>query len=171
MIKVKELSMENIVVWAVLVAGVAASVYLAKPQARVTTNAPVFIGEEMTVQRQAKAGTAIKAIEVPKTIAQPAPVQSSLPFPIVPPSVTNKVLPVYPQTALNNGVEGVVLLSALVGLTGQTEQVEVKASSGVAELDAAAVQAVGQWRFSPAAQGGTALASWFEIPVRFDLIK
>jgi len=175
MIKAKEMSLENIVLLAVLVAGVAASVYLAKPQVRLTANAPVFIGEELTVQRgvtaigEIKAGTAIKAIEVPKSIAQPAPVQTSLPLPVIPPSVTNKVLPVYPGTALSNGVEGLVRLSVLVGLSGAAEQIEVKASSGAVELDAAAVQAVRQWRFSPAAQSGAALASWFEIPVRFTL--
>ena len=175
MIKVKEMSLENVVLLAVLVASVAASFYLAKPQVRATTNAPVFIGEEVAVRGQVKAnegmraGTAIKAIEVPKAIAQPAPVQSSLPLPMVPPSVTNKVLPAYPATALSNGVEGVALLSVLVGLSGQAERIEVKASSGAAELDAAAVQAVQQWRFSPAARGGAALASWFELPVRFAL--
>ena len=164
MSKVKAMSLENIVLSAMLVASVAVSIYLAKPQVRANTNAPVFMGEEITVQR---AVPVVKAIEVPRVLAQPAPVQSSLPLPMVPPSVTNKVLPVYPATALSQGVEGVVLLSVLVGLTGQAERIEVKSSSGAAELDAAAVQAVKQWRFSPAAQGGAALASWFELPVRF----
>ncbi|MFA4844340.1 MAG: energy transducer TonB [Candidatus Margulisiibacteriota bacterium] len=170
MIKAKELSLENVVLLAVLVASVAASVYLARPQVRVTANTPVFIGEEMTVQRGVTAvKTVTRAVEAPKTVAQPAPVQTSLPLPIVPPSVTNKVLPIYPETALSNGVEGLVRLSVLVGLSGAAEQIAVQVSSGAAELDAAAVQAVKQWRFSPAAQGGAALASWFELPVRFAL--
>jgi TonB family protein len=175
MIKVKEMSLENMVLLTVLVASVAVSVYLARPQSRLSSNTPVFIGEEMTVRGQGKAnvgmkaGRAIKAIEVPKALTQPSPVQTSLPLPIVPPSVTSQVLPAYPATALQHGVEGAVVLSVLVGLSGQADQIMVKASSGAEALDAAAVQAVKQWRFSPAAQGGSALASWFELPVRFAL--
>jgi protein TonB len=48
-------------------------------------------------------------------------------------------------------------------------QVQVQQSAGHAELDLAAVEAVGRWRFEPARRGRQAVAMWVSIPVRFVL--
>lgn len=113
----------------------------------------------------------IKGIEGIKSIGVIEAIQglktAPLPLPIVPPGVVQKVFPQYPSSALSDSIEGVTLLSVYVGLGGQPEQVQIKVPSGCPELDASAVAAVSQWRFSPATQGGTSLASWYEVPVRF----
>ncbi|MFH1825775.1 MAG: energy transducer TonB [bacterium] len=120
---------------------------------------PVFMGEEIS---------AVKAKTI--AIAQPVPQPKVLaPMPIVPPSVSYSVLPEYPVSALRQGIEGVTVLSLYVGLNGAAEKVAVKSSSGTEALDQSAVAAVSQWQFAPASQAGAALASWFEIPVRFEV--
>lgn len=169
MIKAKEVSLQNLAFYLTLSLVAAAGVVAFRPHQIVSQSAPVFYGEEVTVQTAAKPTVLVKAQSAAKTISTPAPVSPALPLPIVPPAVTFKVLPAYPASALEQGVEGTVLLSVYVGLSGKAEQVETKLSSGVKELDAAAINAVSQWTFSPASQAGTALASWFEVPVRFEL--
>ena len=81
--------------------------------------------------------------------------------------VALKVLPVYPASALEKNLSGTVLLAVYVGMNGQPEKIETRSTSGIAELDEAARTAVAQWKFAPATQGGMALISWFEVPVRF----
>ncbi|MBI5399254.1 TonB family protein [Candidatus Saganbacteria bacterium] len=126
------------------------------------------------IKVQAPAITIAKTKIVPLAQATVQPVvQPMLPpaqsLPIVPPTVTFKVLPQYPFNVLQAETTGVVLLSVLVGLNGLPEAVNVKTSSGVAALDQAAVTALKQWRFASASQGGGALASWYEIPIKFEI--
>jgi protein TonB len=55
--------------------------------------------------------------------------------------------PVYPILALQAQVQGVVILEAVVGRDGRVEDVKVLRS--IPLLDAAAVDAVRQWQYSP----------------------
>ena len=80
-----------------------------------------------------------------------------------------QVKPRYPDSARRRGVEGTVLIKAYVTEQGRVEQVQVEQSAGHADLDAAAVEAVGRWRFQPARRGRQAIAMWVSIPVRFML--
>lgn len=167
MIRAKEVSAKNIVIFLMLSLAATAGFYLTRPRVTAAKSAPVFFGEEVIVQRAATAAVAKTAATVVASPVVPPKVAASLP--IVPPSITFKVLPVYPAAALEKGREGAVLLSVYVGPAGVPEKVEMRTSSGISELDDAAAKAVSQWRFSPATQGGTALASWLEIPVRFQI--
>ena len=81
----------------------------------------------------------------------------------------NNPKPPYPLTARRRGMEGSVLLRAYVREDGQCIEVQLKHSSGYDLLDNAALQTVKRWRFVPASRGGTAVASWVEIPVSFQL--
>ena len=64
------------------------------------------------------------------------------------PAVIGGTLPVYPKHALDQGLEGTVVVSVLVGPDGSAQSVAVAKSSGHTVLDAAAVRAVKQgWRF------------------------
>jgi len=78
-----------------------------------------------------------------------------------------RVPPVYPQAAIEAGVEGTVLVQALLCATGQV--IDVRVQKSIPMLDAAAVDAVGQWLFSPALFAGEPLAVWMAIPVKFVL--
>ena len=85
------------------------------------------------------------------------------------PSGGYQVKPRYPDSARRRGVEGTVIIKAYVTEQGRVEQVQVEQSAGHADLDVAAVEAVGRWRFQPARQGRQAIAMWVSIPVRFVL--
>lgn len=86
------------------------------------------------------------------------------------PSYFRNPAPAYPAAARDNGYEGMVLLRAEVMPNGRCGQLTVIQSSGYAILDQAAAQAIQRWRFKPASRAGAAIASWVEIPVRFDLL-
>ena len=63
------------------------------------------------------------------------------------PALVRHVDPVYPILALQAQVQGVVILEAVVGRDGRVEDVKVLRS--IPLLDAAAVDAVRQWQYSP----------------------
>ncbi|MFC1540754.1 energy transducer TonB [Candidatus Margulisiibacteriota bacterium] len=155
-----------------LLTAVAVSYLVSRPAIFVrSSTTPVFMGGEVTVQRAAvKPAAVVKARTVAKAVSQPLPQPKiAAPLPIVPPSVTFRLLPEYPVSALEQGLGGTALLAVYVGLNGSAQKVEVRTSSGVTELDAAAVKAVSEWKFNPARQGGAALASWFEFPLKFEV--
>jgi protein TonB len=85
------------------------------------------------------------------------------------PSGGYQVKPRYPDSARRRGVEGTVIIKAYITEQGRVEQVQVERSTGHADLDASAVEAVGRWRFQPAQRGRQAVAMWVSIPVRFEL--
>lgn len=77
--------------------------------------------------------------------------------------------PAYPETALENGWEGTVLLNVHVTGDGKADDVQIKHSSGRKILDNAAVATVAGWSFVPAKQGEQAVDSWVEVPIEFSL--
>lgn len=126
----------------------------------------VFTDEMITIGAKPAARTVV----IDKAIVQTGPQKTiAAPLPIVPPTVISRLLPVYPASVLDKGLSGTVLLSVLIGSDGQAGQIAVKQASGIAELDAAALSAISQWKFQAATQGGAALVSWLEIPVKFEV--
>lgn len=177
MIKAKEISVKNVALFLVFSFAVSASYFVSRGNSP-AGNVPVFMGEEVIVKKSVvNAIPLVRPVTLAKAekVANPAKIASApipnspVPLPIIPPTITNKVLPVYPVSALEKGITGGIVLSAYVNLNGAPEKIETKTSSGVKELDDAAIKAVSQWRFSPATQAGAALASWYEIPVKFEL--
>jgi protein TonB len=77
--------------------------------------------------------------------------------------------PIYPPAARRLGEQGKVWLRAHVLPNGNTDNVELKQTSGSPRLDSAALEAVKRWRFVPARQGGEAVSSWVVIPISFSL--
>jgi protein TonB len=86
-----------------------------------------------------------------------------------PPRATFQAPMVYPPRARSQGVEGYVVLSLLIGLTGEIEQVEVVESYPEGTFDEAALAGVNQWRFDPALYQGQAVRAWARQRIRFDL--
>ncbi len=75
----------------------------------------------------------------------------------------------YPEIARKAGVEGTVLVQALIGRDGRVEQVKVVKGIG-AGCDEEAVRVIqNHLEFEPAKQRGKAVRFWFSIPVRFQL--
>jgi protein TonB len=75
----------------------------------------------------------------------------------------------YPPRAMAQGVTGYVLLSVLIGPTGQVERAKVLESNPPGVFDDVAVQGVQGWKFEPASYKGEAVRVWATQKVRFDL--
>jgi protein TonB len=63
--------------------------------------------------------------------------------------ILNRVKPIYSKRAKQQGWEGTVVLSFLVDANGNVFNIQVVRSSGYADLDNAAIQALEQWKFAP----------------------
>ena len=83
------------------------------------------------------------------------------------PEAITKVPPSYPDLAREAGVDGTVLVQALVGKDGKVKDTKVVKS--IAMLDAAAEAAVKQWVFKPALSNNKPVAVWVAVPVKFTL--
>jgi TonB family protein len=83
------------------------------------------------------------------------------------PEAITKVAPDYPDIARQSGIEGTVMVQALVGKDGKVRDTKVVKSIPV--LDDAAVRAVSQWVFKPALTNNKPVAVWVAVPVRFAL--
>jgi len=77
--------------------------------------------------------------------------------------------PRYPEAARRSGEQGTVTLRVRVARDGAASQVTVEKSSGSPHLDAAALEAVKAWRFTPARRGADAVDSWMLVPIVFRL--
>jgi protein TonB len=75
----------------------------------------------------------------------------------------------HPAALRERGIEGAVLLRVKVDMQGRPADVQLLAGSGWRLFDEAALQQVRACRFIPATQGGQAIDSWVEFPVRFAL--
>lgn len=86
-----------------------------------------------------------------------------------PPQASYQASPVFPPRARARGIEGFVVFSLLIGVTGEIEQIEVIEASPEGVFEEAATQGISQWRFSPALYQGQAVRSWAKQRIRFDL--
>lgn len=78
--------------------------------------------------------------------------------------------PPYPPMARRLGQQGTVILSITVAADGSVSAAQIATSSGIPELDQAALEWVkGHWRYKPAMQGGVAVPSTTQAAVKFDL--
>ncbi|REG14250.1 outer membrane transport energization protein TonB [Archangium gephyra] len=86
------------------------------------------------------------------------------------PEVLAQVQPRYPRRAKADGIQGLVLVRIIIGTDGRVEPEHTRVIRSVPELDAAAISAVSQWRFSPAlGHHGRPVRVIVEIPVQFSL--
>ncbi|MFC5740555.1 energy transducer TonB [Dyella tabacisoli] len=75
--------------------------------------------------------------------------------------------PSYPPIAATLNAEGMVVLMTLVGSDGRPKDIKVERSSGYRILDAAAINAVKDWIFSPSIKDGRPIEAYARIPVNF----
>jgi len=82
-------------------------------------------------------------------------------------SLIHRVQPAYPAIARFNHISGSVVLHAIIGTDGTIQQLQVE--SGNAILAAAAVAAVGEWRYRPTLLSGNPVEVDTYITVNFVL--
>lgn len=77
----------------------------------------------------------------------------------------------YPARAKAQGITGWVLLSVLIGPTGQVENVKVLESQPGGVFDDVAAAGVRNWKFEPATYKGEQVRVWARQRIRFDLSR
>ncbi len=77
--------------------------------------------------------------------------------------------PVYPADLQAAGVEGTVMLQAIVGKDGSVLSLKLIKSAGNQALDDAAVAAVKQWQYQPTLLNGEPVETMTTISVGFQL--
>lgn len=77
--------------------------------------------------------------------------------------------PPYPPQLLRTGVEGKTVIKVLIGADGRVKQVAIVSADDPLFADAAERQALRRWRFRPATRDGTAIESWKQMTVRFEI--
>jgi periplasmic protein TonB len=105
------------------------------------------------------------------SVALPPPPQPAVPVRLhsgmkAPQRIVN-VAPAYPAIARSAHVQGVVILEAVIDATGGVESVRVLRALPL--LDQAAVDAVRQWRFTPAVLNNEAVPVVMTVTVNFTL--
>jgi protein TonB len=83
------------------------------------------------------------------------------------PKKIRDVKPVYPEDAKAAGVQGVVIIEAIIDENGDVRQAKVLRS--VPGLDDAAVGAVMQWKFTQTLLNGTPVQVLMTVTVNFSL--
>jgi protein TonB len=129
----------------------------------IPANVPIAQGSDSSGRVGAIAGpkTGGQVVQVPEVEPLPSEWVEELPDPVT------RVKPDYPDIARNAGMEGTVLVRALVGLDGRVRRAEIERSSVM--FDEPALAAVRQWTFTPAKSNGKAVLAWVRIPVKFTL--
>jgi TonB family protein len=86
---------------------------------------------------------------------------------VVPPVVKTHVDAIYPPSALATREHADVVLLVTIDVDGHVSKADVAESSGMKDLDEAALVAVRQWTFTPAIRDGKPVASRIKIPFHF----
>lgn len=87
---------------------------------------------------------------------------------ITPPAVQREVKPDYTEEARRRGIAGDVVLEIVVRSNGTVGDVKLLQGLG-GGLDQRAIEAIRQWRFSPARRFGTPVDVLVEVAVEFKL--
>ena len=83
------------------------------------------------------------------------------------PTKIKNVPPVYPPVAQDAGVQGVVIIEAVIGTTGSVQSAKILRS--IPLLDEAALEAVKQWEFTPTTMNGQVVPVVMTVTVNFSL--
>jgi TonB family protein len=83
------------------------------------------------------------------------------------PQKVHNVSPQYPQIAQSARVQGVVIIEAVIGPDGSVQEARVLRS--IPLLDAAALDAVRQWRYTPTLLNGVPVPVIMTVTVNFTL--
>jgi protein TonB len=149
--------------------------------ATVSAMAPVQVQAPVAVAASAAAQTSAQAAA---PAATPVAAQPSAPTPAAEPGMPatarnsdadykaaylNNPRPAYPLLAIRQGAQGQVLLLVEVLPDGRAGRIELEKLSGHAMLDAAAMNAVRAWRFTPARKDGLLTTQTVRIPIHFNL--
>lgn len=75
--------------------------------------------------------------------------------------------PAYPKDANAKGIDGKVVMVIDVAADGSVKSARVETSEPSGIFDAAALEAVKEWKFNPATKNGKAIGSKVRVPITF----
>jgi protein TonB len=84
------------------------------------------------------------------------------------PKITHRVDPVYPAILKQAGIEGDVYVVVTINDEGQIEKIDASRATDERFVPAA-LEAIRQWKFSPATKGGVPVKAEVTIPIKFRL--
>ena len=147
-----------------------------QPKPQPPRQAPVVQPRILAVTTSATAAPAMFVVPPPTPVeaaVPPAPTFVAAPAPVTAARFDADYLqnprPAYPSLSRRLGEEGRVVLRVFVSPTGHPDKVDLANGSGYPRLDAAAREAVAQWRFVPARRGDDVIADWVRVPIVFKL--
>jgi protein TonB len=88
---------------------------------------------------------------------------------VAPPRKLRDVRPVYPELARRVGAQGTVVIECRIDEAGRV--VEARVAQSVPLLDAAALEAVEQWLYTPTLLNGVPVSVVMSVSVRFTLAR
>ena len=89
---------------------------------------------------------------------------------VLPPELIHRTSPQYTAEAMRAKIQGVSLLSGIVGVDGTLHDIRISRSlDGTFGLDQEAIKCVRQWRFRPGTRQGRAVPVYVTIEVAFNL--
>jgi len=155
-------------------APIAAADNIAPPTPEVTTAGPLVDGvaDDVGVPTGVIGGVPVEAFASPALLPSPPPAPAP-PAAYRPGGVIREprklvdVAPIYPDIARAAKVEGLVILEATIDERGLVMDARVLRS--VPLLDAAALTALKQWRYSPTLLNGTPVRVLMTVTFRFSL--
>ena len=120
------------------------------------------VSEQIVVRGRASGETPTVPPHAPKRIRVGGLVQAA--------KLVNHVVPVYPASAEKQGMEGTVILRAVIGTSGQMLSLSPY-NDADPSLTSAAMEAVSQWRYEPTLLNGVPVEVVTTITVAFRLDK
>jgi TonB family protein len=84
-----------------------------------------------------------------------------------PPRIIKKVEPVYPKEARQAGIQGTVILEAMIDTEGNV--IKARVLESIPDLDQAAIDALKQWKYEPVFIDGKPKPIVFTVTIRFQL--
>jgi TonB family protein len=87
------------------------------------------------------------------------------------PSKITGPLPRYPQWARRDDLEAVVILRFIVTVKGTVEDINIHEIDGDERFGREAIQAISQWRFSPAIRAGKSVPCWCFQKINFKFTR
>jgi len=88
---------------------------------------------------------------------------------VKPPQKVKDVKAVYPPIAVQNHIQGVVIIDATIGTDGKVKETKVIRAPALQDLTDAAVAAVRGWEFKPTVIDGHPVQVIMTIPINFVL--
>lgn len=119
-----------------------------------------------TIVRMTLAAASLSFLAAP-AISQVAPQRVRVSAGIATGLLVSKVDPIYPPLARQARIQGIVVLTVIVGKTGDVEDVQLV--SGHPMLAPAAIEAVKQWKYRPYLLNGDPIAVDTQVQVNFML--